>query len=78
MNAELDAKLLLVLFIIWFSEAFIRGSGTMIAGVKGAVAQGKNIHHKGNNSLLLNVKDFGARADGRTDDSKVCLLSPSP
>jgi hypothetical protein len=31
-------------------------------------------HHKGNSSLLFDVKRFGARADGRTDDSKVCFL----
>jgi hypothetical protein len=31
-------------------------------------------HHKGSSSLLFDVKRFGARADGRTDDSKVCFL----
>ncbi|KAL9415642.1 hypothetical protein AB3S75_043854 [Citrus x aurantiifolia] len=63
MNTELDSKLLLVLFIICFSDAFAGGSRTMIAQVK-------NIHYKETSSLLVNVKDFGARADGRTDDSK--------
>lgn len=71
MNTELDSKLRLVLFIICFSDAFAGGSRTMIAQVK-------NIHYKETSSLLVNVKDFGARADGRTDDSKVCPLSPSP
>ncbi|KAG6761941.1 hypothetical protein POTOM_035182 [Populus tomentosa] len=32
-------------------------------------------HHKGNNSLLFDVKRFGARADGRTDDSKAFIAA---
>ncbi|KAI9389108.1 hypothetical protein POPTR_009G169100v4 [Populus trichocarpa] len=32
-------------------------------------------HHKGNSSLLFDVKRFGARADGRTDDSKAFIAA---
>ncbi|KAJ4715814.1 Pectin lyase-like superfamily protein [Melia azedarach] len=41
-----------------------------IYGAEGTIAQGKTLHHRGRSSILFNVKNFGARADGQTDDSK--------
>lgn len=54
----------LVLFIIYFN-----GGAAITKPRETTTALGGR-----SKSLLFNVKSFGARADGTTDDTKVCAL----
>ncbi|KAK1578086.1 hypothetical protein Q3G72_027402 [Acer saccharum] len=67
MSFELGTKLFLVLFIVCFNGGVViaRAREMTTAGPKTAVH-----HGRGRKSLLFNVKSFGARADGTTDDTR--------
>lgn len=58
-------RLLLLLSLFCFECVFGRERGA------GSGLQTINVDRKAKSSLLFNVKSFGAKADGQTDDSKV-------
>lgn len=69
--------LVFLLFVVCFNGVVSGGKMTTSAGDSSEVdaAEVKSQSHcEGSNPLLFNVKSFGARADGRTDDSNVCSL----
>ena len=59
---------LLLLSLFCFNAVFFTGADGQGFEVE---ARRQILHHS---SLLFDVKRFGALADGRTDDSKVCFL----
>ncbi|EOX98928.1 Pectin lyase-like superfamily protein isoform 3 [Theobroma cacao] len=75
MSLDTHTKLLLVLSLFCFNVVFAGESGARSAdlGMEGFEQHGRGLglsHYKGRSSHLFNVKSFGARADGLTDDSK--------
>lgn len=75
MSFELDVKLLLMLTIFSLEDVFGRGKGLLprpaALSVEGDIQGRSFMHDEERSSGLFNVKSFGARADGRTDDSHV-------
>ena len=76
MIIDIDTKLLLVFSFFCFNGVFTGGNEGRTAdlGMEGFEHGRWLSHYKGRSSCLFNVKKFGARADGLTDDSKVCFL----
>ncbi|KAK3193876.1 hypothetical protein Dsin_025186 [Dipteronia sinensis] len=71
MSFELGTKLFLVLFIVCFNGG--GSGGVVIARARQMTTAGpKTALHLGGGrkSLIFNVKSFGARADGTTDDTR--------
>ncbi|KAL3581094.1 hypothetical protein D5086_018929 [Populus alba] len=64
--------LLLLLSFFCFNAAVFTGADGQGLEVE---ARRPISHHKGNSSLLFDVMRFGARADGRTDDSKAFIAA---
>lgn len=81
MSPDFGSKLLLVVSIFCFNGVFDSGRGTKVAaisGLQGIESQKSSLlHHKGRRFGLFDVMSFGARADGQTDDTRVCFLSLS-
>ena len=68
-------KLLLVLSIYYFNGVFGREAVSVVKGIEFETQKGRHVlHHKGRRRSALfdfDVMSFGARADGRTDDTRV-------
>jgi hypothetical protein len=77
MSPDYGSKLLLVVSIFCFNGVFGSGRGTKVAaisGLQGIESQKSSLlHHKGRRSGFFDVMSFGARADGQTDDIRVCF-----
>ncbi|GAV81816.1 Glyco_hydro_28 domain-containing protein, partial [Cephalotus follicularis] len=66
--------LLLVLSSLCFNGVVGRGGWATMGGVEGFEVRGRSLADDvGKNSVLFNVKSFGARADGINDDSKAFI-----
>ncbi|CAB4291040.1 unnamed protein product [Prunus armeniaca] len=63
----LDVRLIFVLSMFWVGGVF----------GKGVNSEGRSLHHRAKNSAVFDVMSFGARADGRTDDSNVGSQFPA-
>ncbi|XP_050261315.1 exopolygalacturonase-like [Quercus robur] len=67
-------KLLLVLSIYYFNGVFGREAVSVVKGIEFETQKGRHVlHHKGRRRSALfdfDVMSFGARADGRTDDTR--------
>ena len=68
-------KLLLVLCIYYFNGVFGREAMSVVKGIEFEAQKSRHVlHHKGRRRSALfdfDVMSFGARADGRTDDTRV-------
>ena len=78
------AKLLLVLSIYYFNGVFGREGMSVVTGIEFEAQKSRHVlHHKERRRFALldfDVMNFGARADGQTDDTRVCSyfsLAPS-
>ncbi|KAL5562311.1 hypothetical protein UlMin_032058 [Ulmus minor] len=79
MNLKLGTKLFLILCIICLECICVRGRGllrTAASGVVGIKVQERShLQDKGRSSSIFNVKSFGAKADGQTDDSQAFMAA---